>query len=542
MATDPAFKSQFYARNDILSILGKRLDAFKKGYRQNVGLLGKPAVGKTSILYNFLNSVKDPSIITVYIEIQNEPFSHFAQRFMGALLKSYFSSRMKDVPADLNKLVIKSRSHIPKTVKRMRFIKKLLAKKDYDKVLEELFKLSEILHSETGRMILLILDEFDLLEQFSVKDPFSTFGKEIMVEKSTMYVVASSRVNRGRNIFREKLAVLFGNFEVINVGRFDFETSKNFVKSRLLDLKMPERLCDFIIQITDGHPYYLSILLTRLFLVAKENKIKEISKRCVAQALEKELFLRDGLLSLHVSSLLSTAVKGKTPHNYFDVLLAVSLGYRKAKEITRFTEYKLADVKKTLAKLIDEELLEKSGAMYFIDDPILKLWLKNVYYMRRLNLDIDLESLCAKFSDSIIAMIDRVLDEAEKELPQRVENLFKCFKNDVVEINKKRFKCPSFKDVSSKPSNGRMFPVIGKGQGSRWVCQVVEKKLDEDDVSVLLEDAKRLRSRVKRKILIALNGVDLNAKLLAKEEKIAIWHLKDLNLMLELYSKPKVIV
>jgi hypothetical protein len=47
---------------------------------------------------------------------------------------------------------------------------------------------------------------------------------------------------------------------------------------------------------------------------------------------------------------------------------------------------------------------------------------------------------------------------------------------------------------------------------------------------------------VQKRFMIGLQGIDLNAKLLAQEAKIQYLDLRDLNFLLDLYEKPKVIV
>ena len=68
-------------RDKILDRLEQRLDALKKGYRQNVGLVGPPFIGKTFLLGRFLEKVSpDPDVIAIYILFTESDFDGFVER------------------------------------------------------------------------------------------------------------------------------------------------------------------------------------------------------------------------------------------------------------------------------------------------------------------------------------------------------------------------------------------------------------------------------------------------------------------------------
>jgi len=57
-----------------------------------------------------------------------------------------------------------------------------------------------------------------------------------------------------------------------------------------------------------------------------------------------------------------------------------------------------------------------------------------------------------------------------------------------------------------------------------------------------LDEIKRSRTRVKERLLITLRGIDQNARLMAQNGKIQILGLRDLNVLLELYDLPKIMI
>ena len=85
----------------------------------------------------------------------------------------------------------------------------------------------------------------------------------------------------------------------------------------------------------------------------------------------------------------------------------------------------------------------------------------------------------------------------------------------MVEIDKRKLQCPQFSEISIRPTNGRLFPLLARNTKERWVCQVAHGLTREEDVLSFLEELKRYRKRIHRKIFIALSGIEQNAKLRA---------------------------
>ena len=60
-------KDSFFDRKVYLDILEKRISDLKYGYRQNLAIIGDELLGKTSIIFKFLNKFYDNHIIIIYL-------------------------------------------------------------------------------------------------------------------------------------------------------------------------------------------------------------------------------------------------------------------------------------------------------------------------------------------------------------------------------------------------------------------------------------------------------------------------------------------
>jgi len=128
------------------------------------------------------------------------------------------------------------------------------------------------------------------------------------------------------------------------------------------------------------------------------------------------------------------------------------------------------------------------------------------------------------------------------DITSRAENLFREFRNDVVELNQRKVRFPQFSEIVFRPTNGRVFPLFARNPDVRWICQIASQPVHEEDVSIFIDELKRFRKKVQRKIMITLAGINQNAKLMAQEAEIQLWDLRNFNTLLDLYDLPKMIM
>lgn len=531
----------FIDRVEVSSTMMKRVEAFNRGYRQNVGILGEPYIGKSSLLREFVLAFPHQNIIPIYIEVSPEPFDYFAKKFMGTVLHSFIRTSGLLIPDSFDGLVKRTRKYLPQTLKQMRTIRLCIQNKDIIQAFGLLLTLTDTLAKDTGRKIILIIDEFDSMEQFAIKDMFTILSHAIMVQTETMYVVSSSHAERAENIFREKLSLLFGNFETLRVLPFNFNESAQFIAKVLSGISIDPLYVKFLIRLTDGHPYYLNLIVLEMKRMLN-HPTDSIHEHDIVDALAYLLFNKSGALHQHFLLKLNRFYKSCNFYVYVNVLVAISEGMRKINAIARFVEKDKEETKKVLQRLHEEKLIERSGYFYVIPDSLLKFWLRYVYARKITALGVSDGCDENRFRHDVSDLVDSSCHEEYKELNKRVEELLRSFNNDVVEINTKRMKCPSFHEVYLRPTNGRIYPLYAKSNSTRWLCQVAQMKVEEEDIQILVNDSKKMRKKVNKRVLITPHGISLNAKLMAKQEKIDIWNLRNLNFIFDLYDKPKIIV
>ena len=542
MISEPAVGKTFFGRDDALQILQKRVNALKGGYRQNVALTGQMLSGKSSILYQLLYTLKDPSLVPVYIEVVEEPFRAFADRFIATLLYNYLISCGHEAAKELGELMNVADRYIPHTVYAIKKVKADLARKNHNGAYRKLLSLTSVLKKETGKSCIVILDEFHNLEFFKVRKPYLHFGKIMMIQKDTMYIVSSSQKSTIKKILSEKLALLFGNFEILEIEGFDDRTAGEFLKEKLGFIGIDRSLMEYLIEFTDGNPFYLDVIAKKIAALATLRKLSYAGKDIVAETLVILMHQTSGTINQYFTNTIMTLLDKGFRKDYLDVLTALASGCNKLKDIAAYFKKKSASgFARKLSALVEIDMVYKSGVFYGLRDKVLEFWLKMVYHKKKTSLVDEIVNKTEDFKNAVLGDIDEYLAESQKDTVERISELFGNFNGETVEIEKKERRLPRFAKIE-RVKYGDSEGLMGEQGGNKyWVCQVGRARMDESSVSDFIEHYYPMRRHLAKKICIALEGMDTNALLLAKEKNIWVWDLKRIKGLLRLYRKRNII-
>ena len=545
MFSDPVVGENFFGRQQIVDLLLKRAGALRSGYRQNVAIIGHQQLGKTSILRQFLHLHRDPAVLAFYVEIKLQGLDHFVDQFIRALLYQYLLQQGDVDPTEsLKNLTEKAAVSVPKTAARVHEIAHCLKHRHAEEAYSKLFDLTQVLKDETGKNCIVILDEFHRLGEFGIKNAFSDFGKRIMVQKDTMYILSSSSFSQSRRILAEKLALLFGNFERVYLEALDFETSFQLITQKLAPLAVPDLLSSFITSFTDGHPFILETLVSRIKEIAQARSETELSRLSVAEAFLKLLYESQGVLNQYFMKLLSPWTQPMSRGSHVLILTEIAKGKNRLKDLAAGVNRGQRECASQLQELIEHELIVKTGVFYRFHSKTFKIWLREVYERKELSL-LGTSGKSQGFVNRVLEMIAEEEALMKTDVLDRVLGLMRDFRNDVVELGEKRRSLPRFTEFirASQPGpakSGSARDVIAKGQGRCWVCKIVEEKATEKEVLELVRGSVDKKS-AHTKVLMALQGLDENAKLLAKEKRVMALGLSRLNLLMDLYGKSPII-
>ena len=549
-------KDKFFDRVNYLQVLEKRIGSLKEGYRQNIAFIGEENVGKTSIVFKFLDKFCDPRIITVFLEVRPESLEGFARRFIAVLLYNFLINSGIPLKEDLDYLIKKSSNYIPKTSLKINSILNALSRRKKINIFSDIFSLPESIHQETGKFSVIFLDEFHCLENIGVKDLYRQWSKLLILQKNTLYVIISSMPFKARCILSKQLSLLFGNFEVVNIEPFDIYTSSRYLEQRLSALKSEPGLKDFIINFTGGYPLYLELICDALMNwpagraclparqgLASDGQSQTDSCADIAGILEGLLFNTSGILNQRFSNYIKRFLDLPASNDYISILYLISSGNNRIKDISHILHKQRKELNLKISYLLELDAITRSGDFLKVSDRLFAYWMRFVHQEKMRSLTFDARNQKEKFRGGIEELIQDFLKQSRKPLANRVYELLQLFEDDLMQIERKKIRLNHFREIKPLAFKHRFLKegLLGRSSDALWIMAVKPDTLTEQDIAEFAKECKRYHHKSQRKIMVTLKEVDANARLRALEEKIWTWDLNSLNQILDLFSKPRVI-
>jgi len=527
-------KDLFFGRKNYLELLEKRVNDFLEGYRQNIAIIGDELVGKTSVIIKFLSKFYNSHTICIYLEVRPESLTNFARRFIGVLLYNFMLNSDVELKEDLEYLIKKSERYIPKTVEKINLILASVSKRKKNNIFSELLSLCETINQETGKSCVVIFDEFHNLESIGFKNVYREWSKLLVTQKNTMYIIVSSMKFRAKMILSKDLSLLFGNFEVVTVEPFDIRCSEEYLEYKLQGLNINPGVKNFIVHFTGGYPMYLEIICDSLL---KSNQAD------LADILERLLFDSLGIFHQRFSNYIKRFLDAPFSNEYISILYLISNGRNKIKDIAHILKIQNKELMLRINQLLELDAITRSADFLIINDRVFSFWVKFVYQEKLQSLTFDSKYQKTKFRDKIEEMIQEFLVSAQKTLSERMSELLRLFEDEVMQIERKKIRLNHFREIKPLEFHGRSLRggLIGRSSESLWIMAFKEDHLSEEDVAEFARECKKYRHKLQRKIIITLKDIDANTRLKALEEKIWTWDIGNLNNMLDLFSKPRVI-
>jgi hypothetical protein len=537
----------FFGRAKILDLLKKRVADLKEGCRQNVALLGHQYVGKSSILHSFLSNLDEGEVTAIYLDLDRDhgDFNYFFNKFIGSLLYSFSKSRHLPLYDDVPLLIESTKGFIPQTVQVIKEVQKGLAQGKQAASFSGLLTLPEIFTNETGKFCVLILDEFQNLEGFDLPDVFQTLGKKIMTQKRCLYVVSSSFRGAAKKILSEKLSLLFGDFETVDIDAFDTKESGAFIQHSLKGVTMGSPLRGFLTDFTGGHPLYLNLITRELVSLSAIHKQSEIYLPLLSQAVENTIFDRWGVISRHFELVVNDLCHGKVNRSMSTVLLALADNKYKVEDIVRDAGATKNQVTQKLSLLIELGIVVKNSNFHYYKDKLFKYWLKFIYQRRLKKAELSPDRRRQQFREEFKAGVADFHVAARQDFSSRIIDLFYCFDNEALNLNGRKYKLPAFKEITPckfRDESGKFVDAIKAAtDDAHWFIISNSEAVGEGDVNAVLREAKRGEARPERCLIVSLKDLDENARLKALQERFWIWNEQELNTLLTLFDKPYIV-
>jgi len=509
-----------------LSVLDKRLQAFLLGYRQNIALIGDDPQEISWLLEKQLPQVSAPGINLIHLNADCLSAKAFIQQAAYAVLTAQTNSPRADIDEAINAAV-----GLDSTIKT---IKDALRKDTPE--FDDFLKILTASTSENKGPYLLVIEEFTKLAEL-FRASLREFAKFIMLERTCMVILTSCESQTAETTLNNELNLLFGNFEMINCANMSLADKYLYLKNLLHPVQGSPFLLSFLVNLLGSNSLYYDIIahdiknaagigpcdeegiLTRALTIAAYERRSYIFQRFYDRSERLKNLPKDRQLSIRL-------------------LAAASDGYLRKNELVSLGICDMRALDARLARLTIEGILENHGCIYQIKDPFYSFWLAHVYRFYALQPVCDPSRRLALWESRLKREMSRLKEEFAKDKTLRIIELISSFKDDTLAIGKNRLRLPQVERtrLESCPEKGFSF-LIGEGKEIIF-AGVKESPTDDSDVAAFIERGNCLKSKGVRKFFISLDKISHGAGLMAKNNRLAVWDIEQVNRILRLYNKP----
>ncbi|MBI3311928.1 MAG: ATP-binding protein, partial [Candidatus Omnitrophica bacterium] len=438
-------------RPSLTAYLHQRLLAFQDGFRHNLALLGPLGSGKSVLLQQVLGT-SGARVATIYCSLQRDPVRTFLRGFMTAVLRGALDDASS---ASLEELLAHSTSRLPRTTAAIQQLERYVTGHIQAEAFGHVFDLIPIVQQELQRPCVLVLDEFLHLDELGVSHVFHELGKRVMTWPHTLFLLSSSSTCRARAILRERLHLLFGQFEIVSVGPMETAATMAWMQHEFPQVEPDAAPLRFALHWVGASPWYLGVLLKRmkeLLLLKREDRLTE-SLMC--EAAWDVLGSSDGVLYQWCAVQVERIIQERLGPLAREALGHVASGARTTQDLaTRCgTRRHLSEA---LQMLVEHDLIQRKGACWVIPDQLFACWLSAVLASRQGGgISGGQEDTAQRFERILRASWAQWLQASAEPLADRIGQLFSSFRNETVSLDHKTGRLPCFQVVRGQRSLDR---------------------------------------------------------------------------------------
>jgi len=390
--SNPVSGNSFINRQNELDELILSAQRLKKQSRSWYALLGQRKIGKSSLIKEFSSRVSD-ECLCVEVDCWNvtrNAYDFFIE-YIVQLIDSYLiksshvaqTGLLKPVLFDTNESAMVSAKlqmlSIDAINKSLSLLKQLKRREVSSHLFEAVINLPQFFSEETNEKLIVILDEFQELRNLSkFKKIKEELGEVFPLLRSCWqnhdnvnYIISGSKITMLRELLFDRDAPFYQHFHLMQIAEFKREDAIFLLQtlSAEEDKEIPFSLCEKIVSILGGNPFYLQVAGEEL---RKEEQIDENAFKIVLQEL---LFNRTGRLSIYFQNLFERVVSKSS------TLESALLCLSEPKNLTKIAkelEIPTGTANAIVGRLLKEDVIVKTDdKQYLVPDKAFALWLKN---------------------------------------------------------------------------------------------------------------------------------------------------------------------
>lgn len=390
--SNPVSGNSFINRQDEIDELILSAQRLKDQSRSWYALIGQRKVGKSSLIKEFKARISGEYLcpgVDCWNSTRNayDFFIDYIVELIDAyLIKASLAAQtglLKPALFDTNELAMVDAKlqmlSINAINKGLLLLQQLKRREVSSHLFEAVIDLPQVFSEETHEKLIVILDEFQELSNLS---KFKVIKEEIgevfpllrscwQKHDNVNYIISGSKITRLRELLFNPNEPFYQHFHLMQISEFYRKDALLLLQKLSADSgrEIPQSLCEKIVDILGGNPFYLQVMGEEL---CKEEQIDERAFKVVLQEL---VFNRTGRLSIYFQNLFERIVSKSSMLE--SALLCLSTP-RNLTEIAKQLEMPTGTANAIVGRLLKEDVIVKTeDKQYLIPDKAFALWIKS---------------------------------------------------------------------------------------------------------------------------------------------------------------------
>lgn len=373
-------KTLFTNREAEIEQINKAIKLLKNGYPKNFSLLGLRKTGKTLLLRKIAESQKEPVVVFFNVESHFAPPEDLALRFTYNIFHSLKPDE-EYLPSLSDMNTIKPDAKSADEIVSLFIKESEKTKPDRLLLMQKAFELPEKLSKELNVKFIIMLDEFQAIKDLNnyneIKNILGTIRPFFEHTENVMWIISGSAISLMHSMTSGASSPLFELFTHIKLDFFSKENTLELIGKieKIYGAESSNSTKEKIFAFTRGHPFYTFCIADRLYSQSEKPMSKDLTTTILEETLTPNARIYDHCK--YVFDISIEKAKGKATIKRVLEYLSENDSAIMA-EISKATKMPAATVNISLMRLMEVDLIEKSGHNYRICDPVLRFWINNM--------------------------------------------------------------------------------------------------------------------------------------------------------------------
>lgn len=338
----------------------------------NVILVSPRRMGKSSIVKKVKSEITDPAIKVIFMDIYDCRSEYdFYNRFASVLMKET-ATKTEQIFENIKRFLVRLTPKIAFSPEPLSEISLSLGITPQNYQPEEILQLPELIAKEQGVHLVICIDEFQQIGEFSDSQTIQKRLRGIWQhQRNVSYCLFGSKKHLMTKLFQNRKMPFYQFGEMMYLDKIPTADWVTFICSRFesqgkhISEALAQKICDTV----EGHSSYVQQLAWNV-LAETEKETTDLDFENGVQALMAQC---SGLFEQHIQGLTSYQL------NFIRAICdGVHTDFGSKAILEQYNLGTKSNISRIKTALRDRELIDVTRDGVFLEDPVFRLWLRRI--------------------------------------------------------------------------------------------------------------------------------------------------------------------